>query len=126
MRMKAVLINYVSLFEHRIIHDIDGANTCIFQGSLDSQTYMNQWSKITQTSLSIHIPKHVFFKRQQSNCKNSQDEKTGKQVISREGPKRLLEGWSTSPKKTVWENWSCSAWESLQGDLRAPSSTWRA
>ena len=29
---------------------------------------------------------------------------------SREGPQRWSEGWNTSPVKTDWESWGCSAW----------------
>ena len=45
---------------------------------------------------------------------------------SRGGTWRYLEGWSSSPVKTGWESWGCSAWrrEGSRGTLYQPSSTW--
>lgn len=33
------------------------------------------------------------------------------------GPRRLSEGWRTSPFKLCWENWDCSTWKRLQEDV---------
>jgi len=39
---------------------------------------------------------------------------------------RWSEGWSTSPMRTGWESWGCSAWrrEGTRETLQQPSSTW--
>ena len=38
---------------------------------------------------------------------------------SRGGPQKWSEGWNTSPTRTVWESWGCSAWRRLWGHLIA-------
>ena len=45
----------------------------------------------------------------------------------KEGYKNDPRGWSTSPMRTGWESWGCSAWRrgGCRETLLQPSSTWR-
>lgn len=43
---------------------------------------------------------------------------------SRGEPRRWSEGWSTCPVRTGWENWGCSDWSGVSGEiLEQPSRT---
>ena len=46
---------------------------------------------------------------------------------SRGGPRKWSEGWSTSPMRTGWESWGCSAWrrEGCGETSLRPPSNWR-